>query len=49
VIDEKTITFAGFRGNKQSISTGNLITDNQVGLIPVDYPRRLRLKILGSH
>ena len=47
VIDESTLAFADFRGNKQYISTGNLSTDNRVALIFVDYPRQLRLKILG--
>jgi hypothetical protein len=47
VIDEKTLAFADFRGNKQYISTGNLLTDNRVAIILVDYPRQLRLKILG--
>jgi uncharacterized protein len=47
VIDENTIAFADFRGNKQYISTGNLMTDNRVALILLDYPRQLRLKLLG--
>jgi hypothetical protein len=47
VIDPITIAFADFRGNKQYISTGNLMTDDRVALILVDYPRQLRLKILG--
>jgi uncharacterized protein len=47
VTDQNTIAFADFRGNKQSISTGNLMTDNRAALILVDYPRQLRLKILG--
>ena len=47
VVDERTIAFADFRGNKQYINTGNLMTDNRVALILVDYPRQLRLKILG--
>jgi predicted pyridoxine 5'-phosphate oxidase superfamily flavin-nucleotide-binding protein len=47
VLDEHTIAFADFRGNKQYISTGNLLTDDRVALILVDYPRQLRLKILG--
>jgi uncharacterized protein len=47
VIDEHMIAFADFRGNKQYISTGNLLTDERVALILVDYPRQLRLKILG--
>jgi len=47
VIDDRTIAFADFRGNKQYVSTGNLMTDDRVALIFVDYPRQLRLKILG--
>ncbi len=47
VIDDNTLAFADFRGNKQYISTGNLLTDNRVALIMVDYPRQLRLKLLG--
>jgi uncharacterized protein len=47
VIDDHTLAFADFRGNKQFISTGNLLTDNRVALIMVDYPRQARLKILG--
>jgi predicted pyridoxine 5'-phosphate oxidase superfamily flavin-nucleotide-binding protein len=47
VIDERTIAFADFRGNKQFVSTGNLATDNRVALIMVDYPAQARLKILG--
>lgn len=47
VIDPTTIAFADFRGNRQYVSTGNLMRDNRVALILVDYPRQLRLKILG--
>jgi predicted pyridoxine 5'-phosphate oxidase superfamily flavin-nucleotide-binding protein len=47
VIDDHTIAFDDFRGNKQFISTGNLATDDRVALIMVDYPRQARLKILG--
>jgi uncharacterized protein len=47
VIDDHTLALADFRGNKQYISTGNLLTDNRVALIMVDYPRQARLKILG--
>ncbi len=47
VIDDHTLAFADFRGNKQYISTGNLLTDNRVALIMIDYPRQARLKILG--
>jgi len=47
VIDDLTIAFADFRGNKQYISTGNLSSDDRVALIMVDYPGQARLKILG--
>jgi uncharacterized protein len=47
VIDDHTLALADFRGNKQFISTGNLLTDNRVAMILVDYPRQARLKILG--
>src|SRR5262249_30339314 len=42
-----TVAFADFRGNRQYITTGNLMTDDRVALILVDYPRQARLKILG--
>ena len=47
VLDERTIGFADFRGNRQYVSVGNLAADGRVGLIAVDYPRHRRLKILG--
>jgi uncharacterized protein len=47
VIDDHTLAFGDLRGNKQYITTGNLLTDDRVALIMVDYPRQARLKILG--
>ena len=47
VLDERTIGFADFRGNRQHVSVGNLGGDDRVSLILVDYPNRRRLKILG--
>jgi uncharacterized protein len=47
VIDDQTIAFSDFRGNKQYVSTGNLASDDRVALIMVDYPSQTRLKILG--
>ena len=47
VLDDKTIGFADFRGNRQYITTGNLQNDDRVSLILLDYPNRARLKILG--
>ncbi|WP_112490619.1 pyridoxamine 5'-phosphate oxidase family protein [Streptomyces bacillaris] len=46
-LDERTLAFADFRGNKQYITTGNLDTDNRVSLLLMDHPARRRLKILG--
>jgi predicted pyridoxine 5'-phosphate oxidase superfamily flavin-nucleotide-binding protein len=47
VIDDHTLAFADFAGNKQYITTGNLLTDDRVAFIFVDYPMQARLKILG--
>jgi uncharacterized protein len=47
MLDERTIGFADFRGNRQYVSLGNLAGDDRVALILVDYPNRRRLKILG--
>ena len=46
-LDEKTLGFADFRGNRQYISLGNLATDDRVALFLMDYPNRKRLKILA--
>lgn len=47
VLDERTIGFADFGGNRQYVSVGNLAGDGRVAVIMVDYPNRARLKILG--
>ncbi|WEH39235.1 pyridoxamine 5'-phosphate oxidase family protein [Streptomyces sp. NBC_01218] len=47
VLDEQTLGFADFRGNRQYITTGNLDTDDRVSLFLMDYPARRRLKVLG--
>jgi predicted pyridoxine 5'-phosphate oxidase superfamily flavin-nucleotide-binding protein len=47
VLDEKTIGFADFRGNRQYVSTGNFATNDKVSLILMDYANRRRLKLLG--
>lgn len=47
VLDETSIGFADFRGNRQYVSVGNLTTDNRVSLFLMDYPNKLRLKLLG--
>lgn len=47
VLDEGTLGFADFAGNRQYVSTGNFAHDNRVALIFMDYPNRRRLKLLG--
>jgi predicted pyridoxine 5'-phosphate oxidase superfamily flavin-nucleotide-binding protein len=47
VLDEKTLGFTDFRGNRQYVSLGNIASDDRVALILVDYPHRARLKILA--
>ena len=45
VVDDRTLAFADYRGNRQYISTGNLKADGRVSLILMDYAQRARLKI----
>lgn len=45
VLDETTLAFPDFRGNRQYISLGNAAADNRVALLLMDYPRRRRLKL----
>lgn len=47
ILDDRTLGFADFRGNRQYISLGNTRADDRVALFMVDYPRRKRLKLLG--
>jgi predicted pyridoxine 5'-phosphate oxidase superfamily flavin-nucleotide-binding protein len=44
-VDERTLAFADYRGNKQYISTGNLAANNRACLFLMDYAHRARLKI----
>ncbi len=48
VLDEHTLAFADFRGNKQYISQGNLIENSKVHLFLIDYANRIRIKIWGT-
>ncbi len=45
VIDDTTLAFADFRGNRQYISLGNVTANGRVALLIMDYPNRRRLKI----
>ncbi len=48
VIDDQTIAFGDYQGNKQYVSAGNVMSNGRVAIILVDYPRQTRLKILGE-
>jgi len=45
VVDQRTLAFADYRGNRQYISTGNLAANDRACLFLMDYARRARLKI----
>ena len=45
LVDDHTLAFADYRGNRQYISTGNVAADDRVCLFLMDYPHRARLKI----
>ncbi len=47
VLDDNRMGFADYRGNRQHVSTSNLVADPRVSLFLMDYPNRRRLKILG--
>jgi predicted pyridoxine 5'-phosphate oxidase superfamily flavin-nucleotide-binding protein len=47
VLDERTIGFADYRGNKQYISVGNTRGNHRVALLLIDHAMRRRLKVLG--
>ena len=48
VLDNNTLGFADFQGNRQYISYGNLEDNNKVCLFLMDYPNRTRIKIWGT-
>ncbi|NOG60363.1 MAG: pyridoxamine 5'-phosphate oxidase family protein [Proteobacteria bacterium] len=48
IIDERTLSFADFRGNRQYLSYGNLTDNNKISLFLMDYPNRVRVKVWGT-
>ena len=48
VIDETTLAFADFAGNRQYITTGNLAENPRAVLFLMDYLHRKRVKIWGQ-
>lgn len=47
VISPTEIAFADYKGNRQMLTTGNLAGNDRVCLFLMDYPGRVRLKLLG--
>jgi uncharacterized protein len=48
VLDDKTIAFVDFSGNRQYITQGNLADNPKAHLFLVDYAQRQRIKIWGE-
>ncbi len=48
VLDERTLGFADYGGNRQLLTAGHLRRDSRVALFLMDYPARRRLKIDGE-
>ncbi len=47
VLDERTLAFADFAGNRQYISLGNLAGNDRVHLFLMDHANRRRIKLWG--
>lgn len=47
VVDERTLAFADFKGNRQYITTGNLSENPRAQIFVMDYAHRQRIKIWG--
>ena len=47
VVDEKTLGFADYRGNRQYITLGNLSENDRAYLFLIDFSRRQRIKLWG--
>jgi len=47
VLDEKTLGFADYRGNRQYITLGNLSENDRAFLFLIDFSRRQRIKLWG--
>jgi uncharacterized protein len=48
VLDERTLAFADFGGNRQYITTGNLAENPRAMIFLMDYANRRRVKLWGS-
>ena len=47
VLDEKTLAFADFKGNRQYITQGNLADNDKAYIFAMDFANRRRIKIWG--
>jgi uncharacterized protein len=47
-LDDHTLAFVDFTGNRQYISTGNLTENDKVCLFLIDYANRQRVKVWGT-
>src|SRR5262249_28399388 len=47
VLDDRTLVFPDYAGNKQYITVGNLSENNRAFLFLIDYERPRRLKLWG--
>jgi predicted pyridoxine 5'-phosphate oxidase superfamily flavin-nucleotide-binding protein len=47
VLEDKTLAFADFKGNRQYITTGNLADNDRAFIFLMDYASRQRIKIWG--
>ena len=48
VLDEHTLAFADFKGNRQFITSGNLAENPRAHLFLIDYENRQRIKLWGT-
>ncbi len=48
VLDDKTLAFADFAGNRQYLTQGNLAENPKAHLFLIDYVNRQRIKIWGT-
>ena len=47
-LDDKTLAFADYRGNRQYITTGNLAENPRAYIFIMDYVRQRRTKLWGT-
>jgi predicted pyridoxine 5'-phosphate oxidase superfamily flavin-nucleotide-binding protein len=48
MVDEETLAFVDYTGNRQYLTAGNLLENDRVCLILVDFQRRRRVKVWGA-